>query len=273
MSNTIFILGTPFSGSTILGKILSTIDNTQYVGEIDRITQFSMNEYPNDFCEVCQGFNCPIYTKDLIKSLEINGPNYHLYQILREKLSTQNIIDGSKHIIWFRKIFNSLIADGLNAKKMGLKVIVTVRNPISFSYSYNRSLKEEIPYWQISKIWRETYLDIFRTLNILGVDYIIVKNESLCLDYEHVKGNIENYLNLSIPSLNTFDPRLFHTLGGNPNVANKEKKNQSIKLNINNESFKKLSENSANQIVSEPGTFDMAVNFFGYSPRELIFNQ
>ncbi|MCL2914158.1 sulfotransferase domain-containing protein [Shewanella corallii] len=262
--NISFILGTPFSGSTIIGNTLSSLENCSYIGEIDRLPAFKSNNISTTICESCFSVSkeCPVYSKDLIDKLSNIGVDINIYRELKSVLNVDHLVDGSKHITWFRTITSKFSLE----EKANIRVIVTVKNPIMFALSYYKSLpvsnseKNNRDFWSFAKLWRDTYIDIFRTLNIEGINYIVVKNEDLIEKQDHTIARMKNFLNLNANKDKAKD-EIFHSIGGNPKV---QLIKADRKFKINDEWITDMEYHEILQVINEPGIYELAVNTLGY---------
>lgn len=208
----VFILGTAYSGSTLLGNCLSTHSKINYLGEINHI----INSAPRfktskdiEICIYCYMHNkvCPVWTEATVELFKKCNPK-DLFNIARNLFKKEIIIDGSKHVFWF----NHLRSIGYDTSKT--KVLISVKNPFA---TVNSIVKKGVfPNWQAANIWRDTYVDIFRTLNSSDIPYYVVKYEDFSADLEKKLNRICSFLDIKFEKkMLDFYHQETHSLNGN----------------------------------------------------------
>jgi hypothetical protein len=79
----VFILGTPYCGSTLVGNALNAHPETTFVGEVNRLRfykqfegeRFREGQYVSE-CAICgsrEPYNCSLWTHELLTRLEQVG--------------------------------------------------------------------------------------------------------------------------------------------------------------------------------------------------------
>lgn len=200
----IYILGSAYCGSTVLGKALhERVAKSYFVGEVSRLNdlreRYKLDKY-NGECSVClvKGRKCVYFNS--IESTDIK----QTYQELFKKTKSNVLIDGSKHVQWLRE----LVAADLSYE---MYVVVSTRNPVDFIDSC--VARRVLEPWQAANVWRDTYFDGVRELNKLGLSYKIVRHEDFVTNKIDVIDSIIDNFNLK-KRIGTVT--LHHSLGSNP---------------------------------------------------------
>ncbi len=291
----IFILGTAYSGSTLLGRFLDSYKEITYLGEINRLEGFGPpKKYEwevNERCFYCgiKNRECPVWTYETIRKFKKRG-ELKIFDTARRLFNTPIIVDGSKFLDWLRH----LVFHGYSLEKT--KVIVSVKNPFATVYSIVK--RKFFQVFEAANTWRDTYYDIYRTLNMLGINFIIVKYEDFYFKYEKTAKRIADFLSLDhIPTPEEFLSHPLHSLGGNVSAmikGDKELKTEQIEQQkgINKQIMlgfnftpeymkapwgtfedlrwtKTLKEEDINIILTTPDLIDIAA-LYGYDIGELL---
>ncbi|WP_165966181.1 sulfotransferase [Actinomadura sp. 7K534] len=210
----VFIVGTLFSGSTLLGRDLTTrIRKAHYVGELNNFTQFpglSHEGTGRTMCGPCSilGKTCRHFTgalRDRVGHDDILG----MHEQFARSLGASAIIDGSKYVAWLRHALEQQLAGP--ADRPTPHVIVTVRNPIAFAISHRNRTGEAL--WQGAGIWRDTYVDALRTANTHGLPSLVMRYEDYMADPERSLRRLGAFLHL--PLEDEPDNTALHDTGGN----------------------------------------------------------
>jgi hypothetical protein len=209
----VFVTGTLFSGSTLIGRDLTTcIKKAHYVGELYNFTKFPGLSHPSSgrFCGPCSllGKECRHFTDALRESVtydDILG----MHRRLARSLDASVIVDGSKYVAWLRHAVEQQRADP--ADRTPVNVIMTARNPIAFALSHQNRTGE--PLWQGAGIWRDTYFDALRTINTHGLPHLVVRYEDYMADPERVLERLGAFLHLPLNA--EPDSTGLHDIGGN----------------------------------------------------------
>ncbi len=205
----VFILGTSYCGSTLLGNALNGHSRIAYAGEVSRLPGFDIGA-PERLCPVCasQGKTCEVWSDTFAERILARGPG-RSFDTYREAVGgTPVIVDGSKAVNWFRKV----MADRPGPENPF--VIIAVRNPFSFVDSCRR--RESYEPWLAANIWRDTLFDILRTVAQYGLPHIVVRYEDLSRDPELTLRRVCAFLSEDFePGMLEFWQQPLHGLGGN----------------------------------------------------------
>lgn len=273
----IVLLGTAYSGSTVLGMALNSPKNSAtYVGELSRAPGM-FEKYQLDrtvgTCSLCQvnSENCKIYNDQLFKKLEQKNPS-EAHRYLIRHLKTSTIIDTSKHPAWLR-----LLAEETPTHK--IRVLITVKNPKNYIQScLDRGIDSA---WQAANAWRDTYFDAIRTLNRLGIPYYVVRNEDFVLASTDMLNKLESFFGFEYK----IQPQTknVHAIGGNPAARAEELGSRKILASAKQLSQRVFDLNPQKKhphskqtihydtqvLFDTPGLSDMA-NLLGYSAKDLL---
>lgn len=279
----VFILGTAYSGSTMLGKALSKHSQIGYIGELSRARGFYKKyQLDNEAGEclecVLQGQKCAVLTKEFVASTAKYTP-LMAQNKLADTIGEPIIVDGSKHVEWLR------IATQNNKSNAKIKAIILARNPVD----YIQSCKDRGigPIWAEANAWRDTYYDALRTVSQLNIPFIVIQFEQLLAEPQSTLEQICRLLGVSFEDtmLSRTSPPL-HAIGGNPS-AYKTSANRSVLtrlhkrlgqrlFDINPQSLKNVSKKPkkidaevAGATFMTPGLVDIA-NLIGYRRSHLF---
>lgn len=218
LNKVIWFIGTPFSGSTILGQALNDIPDFFTMGEIDRLPQLGMHPHlPNHSIAECfhcsaAGKPCMVWTPDFVSSLSDLG--FPLYEKIAMQTGCKNVVDTSKTPYWFLKNSQS---DGIQKLENRLIVVHCVRNPLAYADSLAR--KKIASHRAAISEWIDVNAS---SLYVIGkvpfpVPVITVRHENFLKNPQKV---IEAIKNVSLQGNNS--PRLsrpavtgIHDIGGN----------------------------------------------------------
>ncbi|MFD0901586.1 hypothetical protein [Actinomadura sediminis] len=292
----VFVLGTLFSGSTLIGRDVTTrIKKAHYVGELNNFTQLPgfSHQDAGTICGPCSllGRECGHFT-DALRERVTYDDILGMHEEFARSLGASAILDGSKYVAWLRRAVEQKRADP--ATRNPISVILTARNPIAFAISHRNRTGE--PLWQGAGIWRNTYVDALRTVNTHGLPHMVVRYEGYMARPERHLERLAAFLHL--PLRDKPDNSRIHDAGGNwssfvpyvgkeqldehigrldgPARAEAEKFVEKARPYWNNEKPKadtrwhrSLSTGEANAIVSTPGLADVA-SIVGYNLAELV---
>src|ERR1051326_2340900 len=101
----IFILGTAYCGSTLLGNALNAHSSVAFAGEISRLPAFGIGA-PRETCPLCytREVECPIWTPKFLEEMARQGAGKSL-DVYRKAIQKPVIVDGSKHVAWLRRVY------------------------------------------------------------------------------------------------------------------------------------------------------------------------
>lgn len=154
-----WIIGTPFSGSTMVQLLLSRFEKVFTAGELDRIRAFNMHphfaddpRFYQDACAYCQahGGTCPVWTPGLFEALGGIGPSPNIYGHLAAVSGKDVIVDSSKTPWWYLNVTEHRDFATWEGRVF---VLHCVRNPFAYAQSVARrrgiSLEESVMDWVI----------------------------------------------------------------------------------------------------------------------------
>ena len=172
----IFFVGSPYCGSTILGRHANEFDDIAYAGELDRLSVFDFwlhreHRHFEDKCAICtthEKYDCQIFKDNNITGAK----NIDKYLNIVERFGRTTVIDGSKNIDWL----NWLLTQDLrvHARIYG---IVCVRNVLAY-YVSQRDASEAMLH-EIVEGWKNIYRHTFRTLTKLSLPFVILRFEDV----------------------------------------------------------------------------------------------
>lgn len=177
----VYMLGTVFSGSTLVGNALGTHPDAFFAGEIAALPAYAERYRVMDAIDGCLacallGKPCEIWTHARKARVSAVGPAHALSE-LRADTGRSVMIDGSKLMAWFRVV----LADG-GISPERTRVVVTSKDPFSFADSFMRRMK--VPAWQAANVWRDSYVDVFRSLSAARLLHTHVSYAEMSADPE-----------------------------------------------------------------------------------------
>ncbi len=208
-----YIVGTSYTGSTILGAALNSHPQMAYIGEFARIPAYQKTYGHNKFPAGClhcliENKECELFSEKKLTQLGSNSPSESI-DYLRKRIKKPIIIDGSKYVEWLK------ISCKDHKRIQDVRVIILTKRP----HDYLKScLSRDIePLWAEANAWRDTYFDAMRTVNRLGVSSLVVHCEDYIEEPAKVLQQICAYLGVG------YDKRMLepskaqlHAIGGNP---------------------------------------------------------
>ncbi|OLT11986.1 hypothetical protein BJF79_04115 [Actinomadura sp. CNU-125] len=210
----VFVLGTLFSGSTLIGRDMTTrIEKAHYVGELNNFTQLPGFSHQNGglICGPCSllGKECRHFTRKLRERVTYEDI-FGMHTEFARTLGASAILDGSKYVAWLRRAIAQRNADPA-LRRVPINVILTVRNPIAYAISHRDRTGE--PLWQGAAVWRDTYVDALRTVNTHGLPHMVVRYEGYMARPERHLERLAAFLHL--PLRDEPDNGRIHDAGGN----------------------------------------------------------
>jgi hypothetical protein len=203
------VVGTPYSGSTLLGNALNAHPAIAHVGEFSALPAFGF-EPIDDQCHLCLalGRDCPVWTPETIERVSAAGPR-GAFDVLREVTGAPVLLDSSKWVPWLYRTE----PEGRRASRRVL-ALLTVRNPFAFADSVVR--RDGVEPWQAANLWRDTVFDALRALGRMSLPLMVVRYEDVARDPAATLGAICRYVDLD------FDDRMLrfwetsvHAISGN----------------------------------------------------------
>ena len=123
-----FIVGSLFSGSTLLGNSLNGSPDVIFLGETDRLRYFRRYENCPDYyvdrsiLSENTHISCEFWDRTLLTKIKWLPTSDAFVEII-ERTGTPIVLDGSKNIDWLMYLYPNLI------EKFNLIAIVTSRHP------------------------------------------------------------------------------------------------------------------------------------------------
>lgn len=285
-----FIVGTSFSGSTIISNSLAG-GGVLSLGEVDRFVPFLRHDlnYQIERCTICGSVEaheeCPIFGKESREKIEKHQSLVDKYLELVSSTNAEIIIDASKSADWVKDL-----VDGGIRNHCDVYAIVSSRNPIAYAFSAADATKS--PYWASVVAWRETYNHALRVLSHRAVPYLVIPYEDIFnpLTAERFVSGVKSLTGGRLGfSLGNFCGGE-HALGGNlgVHINNKNFKSsnflrmkeftadESWKLDIYQTQVPKestrwieIGESTAYSLLQIPGIVDL-MGLMGYSVNQLV---
>src|SRR5262249_36903470 len=129
----VFILGTTYCGSTLLGNALNAHSSIAFAGEISRLPAFGIGPALRVICPLCyvEKVECPIWTQKFRDEVSAHGAGKSL-DVYREAVRKPVIVDGSKHVAWLRRVHAEAPLPS------NTFLLIAVRSPLGFVHSTQR---------------------------------------------------------------------------------------------------------------------------------------
>ncbi|MBA3679196.1 hypothetical protein H0W80_03340 [Candidatus Saccharibacteria bacterium] len=208
---TVYIVGTAYSGSTLIGSALNSHSRMLYVGEINRIPayikQYNHSKHPAS-CTNCliTDQQCKIFSEKNIQKIGNMSP-IKTFDYIRKITQKPIVIDGSKLIDWLRVSTSKDLSDQT-------KVIILTKNPVSYLQSCKQRGIE--PLWAEANAWRDTYFDAMRTCSRLGLPCLVVRLEDFLRAPERVLRQVCGFVGEGFEKRMLEAKMPLHAIGGNP---------------------------------------------------------
>jgi len=279
-----YIVGTSYTGSTILGSALNCHSQIAYIGELARIPDYQKAYTRYKYTAGCmqcliEGNDCSLFSSKKLALLGTKTPSESI-AYLRKQIRKPIVVDGSKYVDWLR------ISCKNHKRIQDVRVVILVKSPQDYLKS---CLARDIePLWAEANAWRDTYFDAIRTVNRLGLSSLVVRYEDYMRDPERVLQQICSYMGVSFEKqmLEPHNTKL-HAIGGNPGayVESIDKKVFSQRANtlgqkefdinpvrLKSKLFTKLQKSRQGQKVRQiafetPGLIDVATQL-GYTYKD-----
>jgi len=267
------IVGSPFSGSTMLSKKLSGYKNIELMGEVNRFSYFNYAESEHRLmnCEYCSANQkkCSVWSENLISDCEnLKLSHDEIYRRLTGSYESTYLVDSSKEVKWMNMI---------DKKNYTILPIIISRNPYAYVSSARPICGNII---KAAEDWRNIYMHIIRTFCSNGIPHMYIRFESLISQQQEQLDKILNFIGHSgvKKSINEH-----HCIGGNSSALFNEKTKKNLlsifrkseihKIALINQTEKKRAEfwknNITNreikQIMTVPGLIETALTL-GHPP-------
>jgi hypothetical protein len=210
----IFIVGTPFCGSTILGNCLNAHPDVFFAGEIDRLDVFDRYHDTSPVqhdpgCRICmtaEEYSCPAWPRDFVESLRPLG-DLEKYRRIIDRCERRVLVDGSKNINWVNRLHDM----GLSIPTMA---IICARTP--FAYCCSNLGAGGTPVVAAALAYRNYYVHVLRSLAGRGIPSIVVRYEEFGLAPVPTTRRLSAFMNLEhAPGMLTYWEVPVHPIGGN----------------------------------------------------------
>jgi hypothetical protein len=208
----VYVLGTTYSGSTLLGNALNGHPSIFHAGEVSRLPAFGLGPEAHG-CMLCRirGIECPVWTAEALQQVQAAEPPAAMAAI-RARTGAPVVVDSSKYADWMRRATAG--PDGL---ARSIRVLVTLRSPFAFAASVRRT--DGLEAWEAGNIWRDTVFDALRLLNEFALPFLVVRYEQLAFEPEPLLRRVCDFLSLPWdPQLLRFWEADSHAVGGNPHA-------------------------------------------------------
>jgi hypothetical protein len=241
----------PFSGSTYLGKSLSTFGNTTYLGETNRLKVFSdFNNPPPTACSDCAvlGQICSFWSNNFISSLNHLSRTSAFNQLL-EVFRSRIVIDGSKfhemcnhHPMIYQNFSNSFEIFSL----------LLIREPLDWAASFCLAVDPDQPEnfeQDALYCWKTGISEMIQRLHLFKIPYKVVQTEHLWeshLEHERTMNAILEFVNFDLTDL-SLPPSANHQIGGNEYVLNLANRDVSER----NEDMKRLKNRFHSSVLND----------------------
>jgi hypothetical protein len=210
---TTFLVGTPFSGSTLLGNCLNAHPSIFFAGEIARLTAFRRADDAvtegEEGCRLCAArgeHECPAWPRDFSAALAPLA-DIARYRAILDHAKAPILVDSSKGVDWL----NALHDAGLTA---GVTAIICARNPFAVAHSRAQGEPRVNP-TAAAIAWREFYVQAIRSLARRGIPSLVVRYETFAFDPAATLRRICDFLGLPVdPGMMTYWETPSHAIGG-----------------------------------------------------------
>lgn len=233
----VFVLGTPFSGSTFLTSALDAHPNVFAVGEFERLPKFKRYEHLvgqepdiyDDACFLCRAFDrpCPIWhdgTRNAIAGhRNVFESHRYLADLAQRHLakSPSVVIDSSKTPDWLRYSARTLAGANIGyrtAKDKNVCAIITTKSVFGFAESMMR--RSGLSPILVGQMWCDVTTDALRIVAALSIPSIIVRYEDFSQNRRSLLLRLLRFLNLpaddqAVDVLTDASVSESHGIGGN----------------------------------------------------------
>lgn len=216
----IALLGSPYTGSTIISNILNTHPRITTLGEISRYRSFQFYEsQPEHYLDACS--ICSTTEPDISKHSCIWNTDLHQYSLDHNLIDTYNylinscktdiVIDCSKEIDWFLSLLNFE-----EQFEFQLIFVVLCKSPVRFVDSNRKRIPNKSIFWHVEG-WRNIYFYILRKLAVNSQFFLIFRYEDFLRDPQKTLKKLLTRLGLNGEEIELSNTHIsdLHILGGN----------------------------------------------------------
>lgn len=208
------LLGSPFSGSSLLGQSLNDIAGIAYAGELDRLHAFGFalhraSDHYNSGCSICrthQNYDCPVFQLPASAVPHSDAFAIEDYVSVLARFGVPHVVDGSKNVDWLWHLKGRGLLDALPTR-----VILTTRSVWGFVASQRREGLSD-PY-QAAEGWRNIYRHALRSISSLMVPSLLLRHEMFVDDQDKWLSRAAWFV-ADTPH-NLYEPKPLHAIGGN----------------------------------------------------------
>lgn len=209
------VLGSPFSGSTLIGQSLNDIVGIAYAGELDRMHRlgFGMHvasRHHESRCEICsshEGVSCPVFGgEDGSVVADGDAVGLDAYLEILSRFRQPYVVDGSKNVDWLWHLQHKGLLHVLPTN-----VILTIRPVWAFAISQQRSCGGSL--YAAAEGWRNIYRHALRSIAKLGIPCLTIRHEEFVADVDQWLSRAAWFVTGT--AHNVHDPKPMHCIGGN----------------------------------------------------------
>ncbi len=211
------LLGSPFSGSSLLGQSLNDIAGIAYAGEIDNMHRFGfpLHQASNHYrsrCAICithDSYDCPIYPLAPPPVADPATITIADYAEVLSRFGEPFVIDGSKNVDWLWYLHARGLLDVIPTR-----AILVSRSVWAFAASQSRAGNGDV--YQAAEGWRNIYRHALRSVAVLSVPNLLVRHEDFVADTDKWLSRAAWFV--SDRPHNVHAPKALHCVGGNPSA-------------------------------------------------------
>lgn len=204
----LLIIGSPYSGSTLLANALNGHRLIANAGELSAcFPQFELG-VQNPFCPLCAAKRqpCKVWTPDFIEGMRLAGPR-SARALFRRAVGRSVVVDSSKFPEWLDASWEASIL----AKTI---VVIISRNPFAYHVS-NRRRVAAAPGTSAAE-WAHCYASALEWVKVHRVGHYLIRYEDFAADPERVLAGLMEHVGLPWdPAMLRFWKDPMHALNGN----------------------------------------------------------
>ena len=209
------MLGSAYSGSSLIGQTLNDIIGIAYAGELETMHRFGFPLYADrperyrSHCSICvthESYDCPVFVD---RSGAVGDPaavQIGDYIEVLARFNAPHVVDGSKNVDWLWY----LVSKGL-MQAIPTRVLLVTRSVWAYAASHKRSVGHTALH--AAQGWRNIYRHALRTTASLGLPMLVVRHEDFVANLDATLSRAAWFINGQPHNL--MDTRPLHTLGGN----------------------------------------------------------
>ncbi|MGN6512748.1 MAG: hypothetical protein ACTHKZ_04140 [Lysobacteraceae bacterium] len=209
------MLGSAYSGSSLVGQTLNDIVGIAYAGELETMHRFGFPAYADrperyrSHCSICvthAEYDCPVFTERKEPIGDAASVEIGRYLEVLHRFNAPHVIDGSKNTDWLWY----LVAKGL-LQAIPTRVLLVTRSVWAYAASHKRSVGHTAQH--AAQGWRNIYRHALRSTASLGIPMLVVRHEDFVGNLDAVLSRAAWFIN-GQPH-NVLDAKALHTIGGN----------------------------------------------------------